>query len=357
MKVVLICPSNLLYMPYVANYISILKKNGIDYTVINWDRFQIENNKNEFVYSDNKSGHKRYFLDYLIYRKFILKILKHHKFDKVIVFGLQLAFFLGRFLQKNFKDNYVVDIRDHNRIVDVFYMDKIIKNSALVVISSPGYKKFLPPNKEYIINHNTNIETIGKTRDNHFCMKGDTIKIGTIGALRDTNANVSLINTLKNNSNFELRFHGEGVITSALQEFIKVNSITNVLISGRFETEEEEILYKNCDFISVIYFNDRINNETFLPNRLYNAAKLRRPLIAIDGNYLSEQIKKYKIGVVIESLEQLEDGVLEFIGSFDPIEYENGIQAFLKMVVYENECFKKRLLQFCEAIKQEASNF
>ena len=53
MKIALICPSNMLYMPYVDNYTKILEENNTNYTIINWDRFGTEE-ISEFTYRDNK---------------------------------------------------------------------------------------------------------------------------------------------------------------------------------------------------------------------------------------------------------------------------------------------------------------
>ena len=146
MKIALICPSNMLYMPYVDNYEAILKANEINYTIVNWDRFSIEK-ESEFIYRDKKIGHQRNYFDYYKYYRFVLKILKNNRFDKVIVFGLQMAYFLNKYLIKNYKGNYIIDIRDYNKIIKIFNPAKIIKNSAVTVISSPGYKQWLPESK------------------------------------------------------------------------------------------------------------------------------------------------------------------------------------------------------------------
>ena len=47
MKVALICPSNIIFMPYVKNYMEIFKDNHIKFDLILWDRFNIEE-ENEF---------------------------------------------------------------------------------------------------------------------------------------------------------------------------------------------------------------------------------------------------------------------------------------------------------------------
>lgn len=51
MKIALICPSVILYMPYVSNYEVILKNKNIDYDIINWDRFHIEDKDSHLKYS------------------------------------------------------------------------------------------------------------------------------------------------------------------------------------------------------------------------------------------------------------------------------------------------------------------
>ena len=66
MKIALICPSNMLYMPYVDNYTKIFDEINADYNVINWDRLKIEKDS-EFTYRDSKTGHQRSFLDYFKY--------------------------------------------------------------------------------------------------------------------------------------------------------------------------------------------------------------------------------------------------------------------------------------------------
>ena len=123
MKIALICPSNMLYMPYVDNYTKILDEINVDYSVINWDRFKIEKDS-EFTYRDSKIGYQRGFLDYFKYSRFVLNILEKNKYDKVVVFGIQLVFFLKRHLIREYSNKYIIDIRDHNRIIKYFSIEK-----------------------------------------------------------------------------------------------------------------------------------------------------------------------------------------------------------------------------------------
>lgn len=347
MKIALICPSNRLFMPYIKYYENTLNENGMNYSIINWDRFHIEQDSERFTYRDKKHGHQRNLYDYYKYKTFVIQKLKEFHFDKVIVFGLQLAFFLGKYLKKNFKGKYSIDIRDHNKIVDYYKMEKLIKGSALTVISSPGFEQFLPANGQYTINHNTQVESLQEIAGSNACFQSEKIRIACIGALRDYDVNILLINTLKNNRKFELFFHGEGRINPFIQDFIQKEEVENVVLTGRYEKEQEEELYMNSNMVNVFQFNTGINNRTLLPNRLYHSAKYKKPLIALEGSYLAEQIKKYNLGLVIESFEGFEDKVTDYVVNFNQTEYEKGIYTFFENIISENNFFKCRLIEFC----------
>ncbi len=346
MRVVLICPANLLYMPYIENYKGILEDNKVPYTIINWDRFQIENDKNELSYKDSKIGHQRGFLDYYLFKKFVIKKLEVSKFDKVIVFGLQLSFFLKNYLIKNFKGNYVIDIRDHNKIVNYFKMNRLFKNSAFTVISSPGYQQFLPEGVEYLINHNCRLQSFDEVTIKNHEINQNKIRVACIGALRDFDVNISFINYLKDKQEFELFFHGEGQINNRINDYIQLKGIANVFLTGRYMKEQEEELYENSDLINVLRYSDSINNRTALPNRLYNSAKYCKPMIALNGSYLAEEIDKYKLGLVLDSFEEMESKINDYVDLYDVNEYENGRQEFFNMVFKDNNKFIKRLEGF-----------
>jgi hypothetical protein len=347
MKIAMICPSNMLFMPYVENYKSILKQNNIQYLIINWDRFHIEKEQEKGTFRDNKLGHQRSFLDYYKYKNFVIHNLKENKYDKVIVFGVQLAFFLKNYLLKHYKENYLIDIRDHNKIIDLFKMNKLIKESSLTVISSPGYTQFLPHDKEYIINHNTDAELVSNVNHNECIFDRKKIRISYIGALRDFEINISLINALQNHSRIELYYHGEGEINQLLKDYIQKENINNVFITGRYPKNQEELLYKNSDFVNVLRFSDGINNITALPNRLYLSVKYRKPLFAFEGSYLAEQIKKYRLGLVINSFEDLPETFEKYIKHFDEEMYEKGMISFSEKVTADNTIFRNRIKSFC----------
>ncbi|HCS76097.1 MAG TPA: hypothetical protein DIW17_19770 [Clostridiales bacterium] len=346
MRIALVCPSNLLFMPYVDNYTRILKGCNKDYDIILWDRFHIEDEKNPLIYRDAKIGHQRGFLDYHKYYKFVIKILNAADYDKVIVFGLQLAFFLKRVLIKEFKGNYIIDIRDYNKIVNYFNIGKIINASSFSVLSSPGFKQWLPESDKYVINHNTQIQSTKELAELKDCRNKERFTVAYIGSVRNYRTNVELISSLKKCDWIDIVFHGEGYINESIQEYLDLNGIENVTLTGRYNREDEENLYLSTDLVNILVSDESINNRTLLPNRLYNAAKYGKPILALDGTYLAEQIKKYNLGIVINSFDDVEYKIKEYMDNFDSKSFDTDRNRFLDAVMQENRQYRTKVEDF-----------
>ncbi|WP_274309536.1 hypothetical protein [Solibacillus daqui] len=345
MKIALICPSNMLFMPYVKSYEQILDEQHIDYDIINWDRFQMEEEK-ENTYKDNKIGHHRNFFEYLKFRRFVIERLRMDRYNKIVVFGIQLAYLLHGILKKKFKGAYVLDIRDFHKLHQFFNIKKTIEGSAFTVISSPGFEEWLPHSKKYITNHNTQIKSINEIETVENMSYKEQISVANIGALRDFSINKDFISVLKNNRKFVLNYYGEGNSNQHINDYLVGNQIRNVRLTGRYYPEEEEQFYHQNDFINVLRYNDGINNKTALPNRLYNALIYGKPLIAFKGTYLAEIISLNHIGVVLHSFEFAENDLLQYASKFNSANYYKGRKNFLEKVLQDNILFEKQFKTF-----------
>ncbi|SFQ62570.1 hypothetical protein SAMN05421670_3066 [Psychrobacillus psychrotolerans] len=347
MRLALICPSNMLYMPYVKSYETILNSNNVDYDIISWDRFHIEDPVNPLNYRDIKIGHQRSYLDYLRYKKFIINKLNSKKYDKIIVFGIQISYFLKKYLLKYYKNKYILDIRDYNKIINFFNIKNIIENSNYTVLSSPGYFDWLPIGNKYLINHNTFIKNLNELKKNYNNFGSNNINIACIGALRDYQINIDLIKKLKNNEKVSLSFHGEGDINKDIVKFIEKKAVNNVVVTGRYNQEEEASLYINSNLINTIIPNNHINSKTLLPNRLYNAVLFGRLLLTQEGTYLAEQIKEYNLGIVIsKSLNEIFEEIDTYLKEYDDLKYEEGRTLFFENVIKDNNHFIEKLKEF-----------
>lgn len=346
MKIALICPSSMVYMPYVNYYENILSLNNIDYEIINWDRLHDQDNSDYYTFKDTKIGHQRNFFDYIGFRKFIMKILKEIKFDKLVVFGIQLTYFLKDILIKNYKNKYIIDIRDYHKIINLFNIKKVIKNSSYVVISSPGYKKWLPNIGKYIINHNTPMNKIEALNKSHTPRVTSRISISYIGSLAHFDVNRDFINSLKNHENFYLIFRGQGIINDKLKKYIKENKVENVEINGRYERSEEAELYGSTDLVNMLLYDQNINNKTCMANRIYNSALYGKPMIVLEGTYLSEQVRRYNLGLVIKNFEFITDEIEEYLQNFNADQYEKGRRLFWTWVINDNKIFSQKITEF-----------
>ncbi len=346
MKVLLICPSNMYCMPYVNTYLEALEKSQVQYDLINWDRMHTEDCKWFCSYRDSKIELRRNFFDYYRYAKFISKKIKNNNYGKIVVFGLQLSFFLRNLLLKHYKERFIIDIRDYNRILKHFSFTKLIQASASTVLSSKAFKEWLPESDKYVINHNTKIKSISELKKPTFRSSRSLINIACIGLIRDYAVNIELINVLKNSAKINLAFHGEGAVCGKLQEYIEIHNIENVKTSGRYEHLEEGILYDSADMLNILIENEGLNNLTLLPNRLYNALLYGKPIIALEGTYLADIVDSHNLGLVINSFDNLEIRVRQYINDFDIQKYLSGRQNFLRTVFAENAFFYRVFSHF-----------
>lgn len=342
MRIGLICPSNMLYMPYVTVYENILKEYKINYEIINWDRFHIEESIN--TYRDAKIGHQRNFFDYCKYKRYILNKMAVAKYDKVVVFSLQLVYFLQGFLLNYYQGKYILDIRDHSKIIYFLNMKRVINKSMFTVVSSPGFGKWLPDSNKIIVNHNTQINSLKELKRSTISFNDfRKIKVSFIGSIRDIKINVELIKSLKNLSKFELLYYGAN---DYFIKFCDLKTIQNVKINERYLKKDEEVLYQQSDLINVLRYDDSINNITALPNRLYNAVVYGKPLLAFNGSILSEIIENYNLGLVINNFDNLDQKILTYLNTFNFATYDLGRRDFMKNVITDNYIFKSRLLDF-----------
>jgi len=359
MKLALVCPANILYLPYVTSYIDIINDssddNSIDYRILTWNRLHIDENIKGYTFNDKKIQHKRNYWDYLKYKGFLLRHLKKEKYDKIIVFTLPLGYFLKNYLIKNYAGNYIFDIRDYHKIFKYVKFDKLINHSSFTAISSPAFKRWLPETDKhekygkrgkYIVNHNTGINSVENLPAVNTDIKNKKYVISTIGIIRHWDITEHFVNTLGNSPVFDLHFYGDGDMVENLKNHVKKKNFSNIKFYGRYNKEEEKTFYENADMINVLNYDNNINLKTNLVNRLYNAAIYGKPLLALKGPYFSEQVAKFNLGLVVDSLNQIESEAVKYFNEFDIKMYEKNRVDFLTDVIEENELFKNSLLEF-----------
>ncbi|MBO0592813.1 hypothetical protein I2486_15520 [Cellulophaga sp. E16_2] len=350
MKIALLFPNNKYTAPYLKYYIDILANQEVEFDLYTWNRSNTE--EDECIAFNNNSSNRNPFSlikDYINFKNFLIKNLKKNNYNSIIVFSCQLGIFLKPFLEKKYRDNYILDIRDYSTTISYFKnrFSNLVSNASEVFISSEGFKEWLPKEKEYIMSHNLDSKLLSNHRNTNVekeYFNRKPLNIDTIGAIRDFESNMSIIDTLKNNENFYLNFYGEGNAASLLRRNTK--NINNVSFHGYYKKKDELPLLKETDFINII-LNDNTQSKFLTSNRLYLSALLKIPCIIIEKNI--EQFKivqKYNLGIIVKNSNEIPLKIEKFIGSFNQTEYVKNCLLFLDKVKKDQEIFNQKIIQF-----------
>lgn len=357
MKICIIGHTEKNYLPFMERYEAFFKENDIEYDIICWQREEELTGcpKNEYHFFEEMD--ENFFnkvASYLRFRRFVLKVLKKNKYDKLVILTTVPAIFLSGYLFSHYEGRYLFDFRDYSFEKFGFYrkkVNKLVDRSALTTISSHGFMDFLAENKKITMNHN--IPPIANKAGTAPDLKDkQVLNIGFIGGVRYFDENCFLISKLKNEFRYQLWYIGKPIADCNLQGFCAEQGITNVSFVGKYNNSDKVELYKNIDMINSIYGNDSLEVTTALPNRLYEACLLKKPIISSKGTFLGEIIDRYKIGI---SVDVETDDVLamidNYVDNFNPKAFTANCEEFLKDVSKDEETLYRHLKAFIKAPK------
>lgn len=353
MKIALVLPGSIWYAPYVRIYTKILDELKTDYSIISWNR-EGDDKIEGFQYNVHcAKGHGS--ADYKAYKdyiKFIKRTIKEHKFDKIIVFGPQMTCLLSTYLLMHFRGRYMIDYRDLSieqrpGVKQLFSV--MLKFSQVNVISSPGFKRYLP-RRAYLLSHNFDVNAVKKAideiSDSSFNNK-DTINILTIGSIRDYSSNIEVVKALANKPDIKMSFVGKGSVADQISEFCKKEEINNVSFTGFYQKHEEAGYVKNATFINIFY--PRIKtHDTALSNRFYNSLIYRKPMIVTKNTTQGDYAQKYGVGLAVETTEGLADKLVDFLKQ-DYISYCKRCNNLLRDFICDYNEFYLAVRKFIEA--------
>lgn len=352
-KVCFITISNTYMIPYLNLYLEC--KQGLR-SIIVWDRDGVEDStssENKFIfYKRCKSGISLSKIkDFLLFRRYVKKILSIEEFDVIVLLQTQASILLADILAKRYVNKFIVDIRDycHENLQIIRKIEEWLFPKALAcVISSPGYKSFLPPGK-YRIVHNLrkllqndedrNFWDSAKVNKRSLCHK---LNIGYVGLVAYQDMNKKMIMQLKDDKRFALSFYGARALE--LQDFCEDNNALNVDLKDRFHPSEILALYKDVDFVNNLYGHGVPLLDYALSNKLYIAAELHIPILVFAKTYMAEVVGKYGLGLVIDEINgDFGDKLWTYYSEMDWDVFDRGCEKFLRDVNSEQEKVTKYL--------------
>ena len=359
MKVCLIAASSLRVAPYVRKYSEIMKKNGIQSFTISEEHEKEKRNYRSdrqnyiFFYKDAKSIFqkiKRFFQ----YADFVNDVLDKEKYNRMIVFDpfYAVLYYIRHGLKFYKNIPYILDIRDYNPRLSYFFIKKLLKrimnNAEMVILSSSKFKIWLPTSSNLYTMHNIPLTDNLKQHTESFC--NNEIKIAYLGGIGYYEQNKKIVESV-HSTDVKLMYAGVYPVANNIKEYCVQNGYDDVLFFGRYNDVEKDRLYANVDIINAVYGNDSLVVTTALPNKLYDCAFYKIPIMVNSGTYLEKKIKKYNMGFAVDPFN---DDILKCIHSyketFDSGLFETGCKDFLRDVLKEQKETESQILKFLGVI-------
>ena len=355
MKAAIIILGNSWVCPYVNTYKRAFDKLGYAYDVILWDRDGSDVSA-PIRYCSGKANLDNPLVkaaSYVAYSRFIKKTVVKNGYDRLVVSGPHLAILLSSFLRKRYKGKYIIDYRDisveQKPVLSGVYL-KTLANSYCNVISSPGFKKYLPAEFEYLISHNFDVDVAVNALESD-CPSFDAalrLNILTIGSIRNYSSNVKLIECLGGNEDYRMAFVGRGEASDALKEYALSHSVTNVEFSGFYKKEDEASIVEKCNFINIFFPND-VEHSTIMSNRFYLALIYKKPVIVTAGSTQAALVKEHGLGVVVDNCANLDVEIKNYLSTFDYIVFCKKCNEMLALFVEDHRLLERSIAAFMQS--------
>ena len=342
------------HVPYVANYENAMKKDGIDFDAVYWDRFEnreLEKCDNEYtIHIKCSLGGNRLkkIIPMLKYRNIVKDLINKYTYDKIIVLSTLPAVLLNDILLDKYRDNYILDIRDYTYEKYSFYKNivmKLISNSYFTGISSKGFLRFLDFHKKIVYTHNITNENAEVTN----CTAIDftkKINIGFVGGVRYFNENSALFSKLDHDK-FILSYIGYRHADCNLEDYCKYKKIANVIFKGKFNNIDKPMIYKDIDIINSLYGDFSLEVTTAIPNRLYDALLYKKPILVSKGTYLSEVVEEKGIGLAIDVFnDDVNKLLIKYIESIDYEMFLIKCRSYIEEIKREQSHYLNKIDEF-----------
>lgn len=295
MRIAIVSIVNIKHMTLISLYTDIFKKNEVEYDLIFIDKYQVDEKndaKNVFKYNINisKTDNKiNKIMKYAGFRKYAKKIIQDNNYDFLIIWKSETSYLLFDFLEKYYKNRYILNIRDYARD-DQFPISiiqkRVIKNSNFTTISSPKFLNFLPQENKYLFVNSINPTFMKELEVKRSIKRIKPIRICFIGYVRFIDNDKKFLMALKNDDRFIVQYFGSGA--NELKEFAEINNIYNTEFIDSFDSTDTIKMLKDADIINNLYGNANVALDTAISIKYYYSLLLKIPLLVWKGTYMEE---------------------------------------------------------------------
>lgn len=340
-------------IPYIKFYEDYLKKHNHAYDIVLWNRSRHQIDiPNAYVYK-GKDRHTKAgkLLPFMGWRRFVLRLLKHQRYDRLIVLTTLPAVLLADKLLGEYRNRFWFDIRDFTYENISLYKEvvaKLVYAAAAVSISSPAFRSFLPESDKIYLTHNISNQ---EAAESHCSLTPihSPITIGFVGGIQFFDQNKLLLQQFANHPGFRLKYVGKPHLGCDLEPFCQTNGITNAEFLPAFTNDQKPAIYREIQLINCVYGNHNPVVRLLLPNRLYDCVLFKKPILVSAGTYLSEIVDQYHLGLSVDAeTDDVVHAVSSYLDTFDPVVFERGCHEFLEKVEQEITVYNRVLHTFCQ---------
>ncbi len=341
---------NLEYAPYLTRYTDIFDASNTKYEIITWNRLpETTKELNLVTYSkpaalgDSKI---KKLADFYSYRRFLIDTINKNNYDKLILLTTLTGIMLMPFIKKKYRNRYILDIRDYtfeNYSIYRWIEKSLIEGSRYTMISSPGFKTFLPKNFNYMTVHNIIPKEMDYTQTCTSC--DDKIRIVFIGAVRYFDTDKKIVDAFGNDERFEIYYHGYGVTYEKLKTYVE-GKYNNIFVTGKYDRNDKPKLMRNATVINGYYDEHLTLNQQLVSNKYYDALIYKVPFWGNPNTYVGKISIEQGFGLNVVLDADVKDNLYNELMHMNRNVFIQSCERNLKLVLEEDRAFQKGVLNF-----------
>lgn len=211
-----------------------------------------------------------------------------------------------------------------NKLRPIFKLidKRIIKKSALTLLTSDGFRKYFLGDKTlenvYIYKNKLNPSFIEMKRPSIQDADINHLRFAYVGAPRSKNTVLRFAKTVGELfPQHEFHFFGD---SPKINDFIsETKQYKNVIYHGAFKNPDDLAnIYNQLDIVVATYEIEALNERILDPNKLYEAIYFSKPIVVSKGSYLAENVESLKCGFAINAYSEME--IIDFISTLNEAE-------------------------------------
>ena len=368
MKIALIGPSKLRYMPYMKHYLDMLEGSGCAVHVVYWDRDGKPDEKwdSDAVFHpfredmDDGWPHRKKAIPFLGFRRHVVRVLKETGCDKVVFFQTVTGLCVADLLVGRYSENYIYDYRDVGWTYKVPLFRrmtaKLVAHSAITFVSSDGYRDYLPPNGNIARIHNVDgrqlRESLGWKRE-RAGIRGRVCKVAFWGNVRNGAINDDALAAFAADERFEFHFYGAVTETKYLdrvERLLSGSKRENVFFHGPYSADERQGFAEESDLLWNCYYFGKGSYNPAVSNKYYDGLVFRIPQIVFSNSFSGREVTEKGLGISIDpSSDGFLDEIYDYWKSVDMERFDEVAEAEARSLCSEVSDARRRIVEFASS--------